>query len=70
MSLDEIKLIIEVISYGIVITWKSSIDYHFFHSSGCFLLFVGDYMSDKAHKEDRAECFGKYISIAINSVED
>ena len=31
--------------------------------------FVGDYMSDKAHKEDQAEQFGKYISLAIDTVE-
>ena len=33
-------------------------------------LFVGDYMSDKAHKDDQAEQFGKYISLAIDTVED
>ena len=27
--------------------------------------FVGDYMSDKAHKEEQAEQFRKYISLAI-----
>lgn len=32
--------------------------------------FVGDYMSDKEHMEDCAEYFGKYISIAIDTVED
>ncbi len=32
-------------------------------------LFVGDYMSDKAHKEEQAEQFGKYISLAIDTVE-
>ena len=32
--------------------------------------FVGDYMSDKAHKEEQAEQFGKYISLAIDTVED
>ena len=32
--------------------------------------FVGDYMSDKAHKDDQAEQFGKYISLAIDTVED
>ena len=32
--------------------------------------FVGDYASDKAHKEERAEYFNKYISIAIDTVED
>ncbi len=32
--------------------------------------FVGDYMSDKAHKEDHAEQLVKYISLAIDTVED
>ncbi len=32
--------------------------------------FVGNYMSDKAHKENRAEYFDKYISLAIDTVED
>ena len=32
--------------------------------------FVGDYMSDKAHKEEQAEQFGKYISLAIDTVEN
>lgn len=31
--------------------------------------FVGDYMSDKAHMEDRTEHFDKYISLAIDIVE-
>ena len=31
--------------------------------------FAGDYMSDKAHIENRAEEFGKYISLAIDTVE-
>ena len=31
--------------------------------------FAGDYMSDKAHKEEQAEQFGKYISLAIDIVE-
>lgn len=32
--------------------------------------FAGDYMSDKAHMESRAEEFNKYISIAIDTVEN
>ena len=32
--------------------------------------FVGDYMSDKAHMENRAKEFDKYISLAIDTVED
>ena len=32
--------------------------------------FAGDYMSDKAHKEAHAEQFGKYMSRAIDTVED
>ena len=31
--------------------------------------FVGDYMSDKAHKKEQAEHFRKYISLAIDTVE-
>ena len=31
--------------------------------------FVGDCMSDKAYKEEQAELFGKYISLAIDAVE-
>lgn len=31
--------------------------------------FVGDYISDKAHNEAKAECVGKYISLAIDTVE-
>ena len=31
--------------------------------------FVGDYMSDKARKEDQAKQLGKYISLAIDTVE-
>ena len=32
--------------------------------------FAGDYMSNKAHMENRAEEFNKYISLAIDTVED
>ncbi len=32
--------------------------------------FVGGYMSGKAHKENRSERFEKYISIAIDTVEN
>ena len=32
--------------------------------------FAGDYISDKAHKEEKAEEFGKYISIAIDTLEN
>ena len=38
---------------------------------GIVLSFLaGDYMSDKAHMESRAEEFNKYISLAIDTVED
>ena len=32
--------------------------------------FAGDYMSNKAHMENRAEEFNKYISLAIDTVGD
>ena len=32
--------------------------------------FAGDYMSDKAHMESRAEEFVQYISLAIDTVEE
>lgn len=32
--------------------------------------FAGDYMSDKAHMESRSEEFNKYISLAIDTVEE
>ena len=32
--------------------------------------FAGDYMSDKSHKEVHSEQFGKYMSRAIDTVED
>ena len=34
-----------------------------------FSFFMGNYMSDKEHMEDRRQYFGKYISIAIDTVE-
>lgn len=42
----------------------------FFIVAVAFSFWVGDYMSDREHTEDRAQYFGKYISIAIDTVED
>lgn len=42
-----------------------------FFAAGCATSFsVGDYMSDKSHMESRAEQFDRYISFAIDTVED
>lgn len=42
-----------------------------FFVAGIVLSFLaGDYMSDKAHQKEQAEQFGKYISLAIDTVED
>ncbi|MBQ8834190.1 MAG: hypothetical protein IJ001_04600 [Oscillospiraceae bacterium] len=32
--------------------------------------FVGDYMSDKQHMEDRLQRCGRYVSFAIDTIED
>ena len=42
----------------------------FFIGAVVFSFFIGDHMSDKAHTENRAEQFGKYVLLAIDTVEN